>query len=100
MPLDDRDGDLRAGEGRRGRALDQHVDEVTRCGGPGEVDRRVSARTSAGESRVGAARALYEDLLDAPDPLLVTRGGVLWHELAEPLDTVTRHLVGSLFRHV
>src|SRR5438105_3453083 len=59
-------------QGGRRRAFDQHVDQLAGLGGAREVDGRVAARAPAEEPGVVSARALDEDLLDAPDPRLVT----------------------------
>src|SRR5919199_4903198 len=59
---------LGAAERGRGRALDPDVDEIARLRVADEVHRRVPPRAPTQERRVGATRALDEDLLDAPDP--------------------------------
>src|SRR4029077_2568138 len=56
--------ELRAGEGRRGRTGYGARDEVAASGVPAEVDRRVPARPTPKELRLGAARTLDQHLLD------------------------------------
>src|SRR6185437_12777720 len=57
---------LRAGEGSRGRAHDRDRNELAGRRIPAEVDRRVAARPSAQEFRVGAAGPFDEHLLHHP----------------------------------
>src|SRR5919199_5243864 len=64
---------LGAAERGRGRALDPDVDELARLRVADEVHGGVAPRAPTQERRVGAARALDEDLLDVAD----TRGVAL-----------------------
>ena len=64
----------------------------------GEVDGRVAARPAALERRVGAARALDQDLLDGADARGVPLGRDPLHDLDEALQPLVLDLVRHLVR--
>src|ERR687885_579390 len=84
---------LGAAERGRGRALDPDVDELPRLRVTGEVHGRVPPRPPAQDRRVGAARALDEDLLDAADPCGVPLARDALAELDQALDPLRLDLV-------
>src|SRR4051812_25652031 len=92
-------GELGATEGRRRRAFDPDVDQVTCGGGPGEVDGRVPPRPAAQERRVRPARPLDEHLLDETYALLVAIVRDPLDDLDEPLDPLALHLLRNLIGH-
>src|SRR6188472_703975 len=90
------EGDLAAAERRRGRALDEDVDELAGGARAREVHGRVPSRPAPHERRARTARSLDEDLLDATDALGVPLAGDALHDVHQTLQALVLDLVGDL----
>src|SRR6187401_2077450 len=92
-------GELGATERRGGGAGNPDIHQVARFGRPGEVDGRVSPRSSAQERRIGSAHALDQHLLDETDAVHVPLARDPLDDFYQTLDAVVLDLVGYLVWH-